>query len=74
MSRNSLLETGAKFNIILCDLFFSMNETDFVSYANDSTLYVTGESMEDVINSLVNISIICGETKRKQVRVNVISL
>ena len=25
------------FNIFLCDLFFSMNETDFPSYADDNT-------------------------------------
>ena len=45
------------FNIFLCDLFFSMNETDFASYADDNTLYVTGKSTEDVINSLENVSI-----------------
>ena len=28
------------FNIFLCDPFFSMNETDLASYANDSTPYV----------------------------------
>ena len=45
------------FNIFLCDLFFSMNETDFASYANGNTPYVTGNSTEDVINSLKNVSI-----------------
>ena len=40
------------FNIFLCDLFFSMNETDFTSYAEDNTVYVTGGSIEDVTNSL----------------------
>ena len=34
-----------------------MNEVDFASYANDSTPYVTGYSIEDVINSLENDSI-----------------
>ena len=34
-----------------------MNETDFVSYADDDTSYVTGDSTESVINSLENISI-----------------
>ena len=34
-----------------------MNETDFVSYADDDASYVTGDSTESVINSLENISI-----------------
>ena len=34
-----------------------MNETDFASYADDNTPYVTGDSIEDVINSLENVSI-----------------
>ena len=40
------------FQYFLCDLFFSMNETDFRSYAEDNTVYVTGGSIEDVTNSL----------------------
>ena len=34
-----------------------MNETDFASYVNDNTGYVTGDSIEDVINWLENDSI-----------------
>ena len=34
-----------------------MNETDFASYADDNTPYVTGDSIEDVINSLENVSV-----------------
>ena len=34
-----------------------MNETDFASYADDNTPYVTGDSLESVINSLENVSI-----------------
>ena len=34
-----------------------MNETDFASYADDNRPYVTGDSFEDVINSLENVSI-----------------
>ena len=45
------------FNVFLCDLFFLMNETDFASYADDSTPYVTGDSIEHVINSLEIVSI-----------------
>ena len=37
------------FNIFLCDLFFSMNETDFASYVDDSTPYVTGVTSHFVI-------------------------
>ena len=35
-----------------------MNETDFSSYVDDNTPYVTGDSTEDVINSLENVSVI----------------
>ena len=45
------------FNIFLYDLFYSMNETDFASYADENTPYVTGDSLEGVINSLENVSI-----------------
>ena len=38
------------FNIVLCDLFFIMNETDFASYADDNTPYVKGYNIEDVIS------------------------
>ena len=34
-----------------------MNQTDFGSYADDNTPYVTGGSIQDVINSLENDSI-----------------
>ena len=34
-----------------------MNETDFASYVDDNTPYVTGDSIESVINSLENVSI-----------------
>ena len=34
-----------------------MNETNFASYADDSTPYVTSDSIEDIINSLENDSI-----------------
>ena len=33
------------------------NETDHVNYADDSTPYVTGDTIEGVINSLENVSI-----------------
>ena len=45
------------FNIFLYDLFFSMNDTDFASYANDNAPNVTGDSIEGVINSTENVSI-----------------
>ena len=34
-----------------------MNEKDFASYVDDNTPYVTGDSIENVINSLENVSI-----------------
>ena len=40
------------FNIFLCDLFFIMNETDFVSYANDNMPYRTANTIDEVIQSL----------------------
>ena len=45
------------FNIFLCDLFWIMCETDFASYADDNTLYVLGDSIDDVIKSLKGNSI-----------------
>ena len=36
---------------------FSVNETDFASYADDNIPYVTGYSIEDVINSPENVSV-----------------
>ena len=54
--QESILEPWL-FNTFLCDLFYSMHETDFASYADDNTPYVTGDSTEGVINSLENVSI-----------------
>ena len=41
----------------LIDLFFLTNETDFASYVDDNTPYVTFDSIEDIINWLENDSI-----------------
>ena len=40
------------FNIFLYDLFFIMKETDFSSYADDNTPYVTADTIEEVIKLL----------------------
>ena len=40
------------FNNFLSDLFLVMKETEFTSYADDSTLYNAGNAIEDVISSL----------------------
>ena len=40
------------FNIVLCDFFFIVNETEFASYADDNTPYVVGNNIEDVIIKL----------------------
>ena len=45
------------FHIFLCDLFWKMCETDFASYADDNTPYVSGDSIDDVIKSLEDDSI-----------------
>ena len=37
------------FNIFLCGQFFSINETEFASYADDNKPYVRSHGIEDVI-------------------------
>ena len=46
------------FNIFLCDLFFIMNETEFVSYTDDNTPYRTVNTINKFIKSLEHDSII----------------
>lgn len=53
-SRKSLLGT-LLFNIILCDLFFVMNDVEFPSYANDDTSYAVRKNIDDVIVALEDI-------------------
>ena len=43
--------------------FFSINETDYANYADDNTPYVTGDSVEDIINSLENDSMKANKDK-----------
>ena len=38
-------------------LFFTMNETDFASYADGNTAFITCDSIDDVIKSLENDSL-----------------
>ena len=38
-------------------MFFSINESDIASFADDTLLHVTGNSIEDVTNSFENYSI-----------------
>ena len=40
------------FNIFLCELFFIMKETDFLSYADDNTPYRTADTVHEVIKLL----------------------
>ena len=40
------------FNIFLCDLFFIVKETDFLSYADDNTPYRTADTVHEVIKLL----------------------
>ena len=44
------------FNIFLCDLFYMMSDTDFASYADDNTPYVSADAIEEVIKRLENFS------------------
>ena len=46
-----------RFDIFLCDLVLIMKETSFASNADDNTLYVTAENLDEVINSLGKDSI-----------------
>ena len=43
------------FNIFLCDLFFTVNEIDFL--ADDYTQFISGDRLDDVLNSLENASL-----------------
>ena len=45
------------FNIFMSDLFFIMNETDFASYADDSTPFVVSNNIGGVIINLQNASL-----------------
>ena len=40
------------FNIHLCDLFHFLEDIDFASYADDTTIYTVKENKESVINTL----------------------
>ena len=37
------------FNIFLCGLFYMMSDTDFASYTDDNTLYVSADTIDEVI-------------------------
>ena len=39
------------------DLFFTVNETDFASYADDNTPLLSGDRLDDVLDSLENASL-----------------
>ena len=45
------------FNIFLCDMFFVLSQTDFVSYTDDNTPYVEANNIDEVITILENDSI-----------------
>ena len=40
------------FNIFLSDLFLVISDTDFSRYADDNTIYDSGNSIDDIISSL----------------------
>ena len=41
----------------MCDLFFIVNEIDFAIYASDSTSFILGDRLDDVLDSLENASL-----------------
>ena len=45
------------FDIFMFDIFFTVNEIDFSSYADDITPFVSGDRIEDVLDSLENASL-----------------
>ena len=45
------------FNIFLCDMFFEISQTDFMSYADDNTPYTEADNTDEVITILENDSI-----------------
>ena len=44
------------FNFFICDLFFIVNEVDFVSYADNNTPFVLGDRLDHVLYSLEKAS------------------
>ena len=45
------------FNIFMRDLFFIVNEIHFVSYVDDNTPFVSGERLDNVLDSLENATL-----------------
>ena len=41
----------------MCDLFFIVNEIEFASYADDNNPFVSGDRLDDVLDSLENTSL-----------------
>ena len=39
------------FNIFLCGLFWVISGTDFTSYSDDDTRYISGDTIDDVVKS-----------------------
>ena len=51
VSQGSIL--GPLFNILLCDLFYSLEDSDIASYVDDTTIYTVSEKKkESVIRAL----------------------
>ena len=44
------------FNIFMCDLFFIVKEIDFANYADGNTPFVSGNRLEDILDSLEKVS------------------
>ena len=46
------------FNIDICDLFYIMQKWPIVNYADDTTLYIGGKNIQDVITLLENCALV----------------
>ena len=44
-------------NIFLCDLFYMMSDTEFASYADDNTPYVSADTIDEVLKRLETVSV-----------------
>ena len=49
------------FNIYICDLFFHIKDWQVANYADDTTPYVRGENIPEVISSLENCAVLLFE-------------
>ena len=70
------IQEPSLFNIFLCDLFYMMSDTNFASYADDNTPYVSADTIHEFIKRLETASLKSfkwfADNKMKQIRINII--